>query len=75
MSMFSLVLVGFGLAPLGLLLLFWNMFPQDRGIHPIYRGSGVETLDKEPGSKTRHRRAKRERLSINAGGVSAKTRR
>lgn len=41
--MFALLLVGFSLAPLGLLLLFWNMFPQDRSIHPVYREAGVET--------------------------------
>jgi hypothetical protein len=31
---------------LGLSLLFWRMFPRDRGVHPIYRESGIETLDK-----------------------------
>jgi hypothetical protein len=35
--MFDFLLVGFSLAPLGLLLLFWRVFPHDRGLHPIYR--------------------------------------
>jgi hypothetical protein len=34
------------LAPLGLLLLFWRVFPRDRDFHPIYRESGIETTDK-----------------------------
>jgi hypothetical protein len=33
------------LAPLGVLLLFWGVFPRDRGIHPIYRESRIETTD------------------------------
>ena len=41
--MFALMLVGLRLAPLGLLILLWNMFPQDGSIHPIYRETGVET--------------------------------
>jgi hypothetical protein len=42
MSMFDFFLAALSLAPLGLFLLFWRMFPRDRGIHPIYRESGTE---------------------------------
>ena len=44
--MFALLLLGLSLAPLALLLLFWNMFPQDGSIHPIYRESRVERIAK-----------------------------
>jgi hypothetical protein len=40
--MFDYMLVGFSLAPLALLLLLWRLFPDDRGIHPIYRDSGMK---------------------------------
>jgi hypothetical protein len=39
-------LAALSLAPLGLLLLFWRVFPDDRGVHPIYRNSGIETTNK-----------------------------
>jgi hypothetical protein len=44
--MFHFFLAALSLAPLGLFLLFWRMFPRDRGIHPIYRESGTETIGK-----------------------------
>ena len=40
-------LAAISLAPLGLLLLFWSMFPDDRGIHPIYRDSGLNDTEKD----------------------------
>lgn len=40
------VLVVFSLVPFGLLLFFWKVFPQDGGIHPIYRKSGIEMIGK-----------------------------
>jgi hypothetical protein len=39
MPILDLFLAAISLAPLGLLLFFWMMFPDDRGIHPIYRDS------------------------------------
>lgn len=44
--MFDFFLLGLSLAPLGLLLFFWRVFPKDRGIHPIYRESETETAGK-----------------------------
>ena len=44
MSMLDFFLGVISLAPVGLFLLFWRMFPHDRGIHPIYRESGTETI-------------------------------
>jgi hypothetical protein len=44
--MFDFLLLGLSLAPLGLLLFFWRVFPRDRGIHPIYRESEIETTGK-----------------------------
>jgi hypothetical protein len=44
--MFGFFLAALSLAPLGVFLLFWRMFPRDRGIHPIYRESGIETIEK-----------------------------
>jgi hypothetical protein len=44
MSMFDFFLGALSLAPLGLFLLFWRMFPRDRGVHPIYRESGIEMI-------------------------------
>ena len=44
--MFDFFLAALSLTPLGLFLLFWRMFPRDRGIHPIYRESGIETIEK-----------------------------
>ena len=46
MSIFDFSLAALSLAPLGLFLLFWRMFPRDRGVHPIYRESGIEMIDK-----------------------------
>jgi hypothetical protein len=40
--MFDFFLAALSLAPVGLLLLFWRMFPRDRGVHPIYREAGIE---------------------------------
>jgi hypothetical protein len=45
--MFDFFLAALSLAPLGLFLLFWRMFPRDRGVHPIYRESGIEMIDNE----------------------------
>ncbi len=44
--MFDFFLGALSLTPLGLFLVFWRMFPRDRGIHPIYRESGIETIEK-----------------------------
>lgn len=46
MSMFEFLIAVLSLVPLGLLLLFWKVFPEDRDVHPIYREHGIETLDK-----------------------------
>jgi hypothetical protein len=62
MSMFDFFLAALSLAPLGLFLLFWRMFPRDRGMHPIYRESGIEMIDKGTGVRdmTARRPHKRE---------------
>ena len=44
--MFDFFVLGLSLAPLGLLLFFWRVFPKDRGIHPIYREPEIETMGK-----------------------------
>jgi hypothetical protein len=44
MSMFDFLLAALSLAPVGLFLLLWRIFPRDRGLHPIYRESGTETM-------------------------------
>ena len=44
MSIFDLLLAALSLAQVGLFLLFWRMFPRDRGIHPIYRESATEMI-------------------------------
>ena len=49
MSMFDFFLAALSLAPLGLLLLLWRMFPRDRGVRPIYRESGIEMIDNGTG--------------------------
>ena len=49
MSIFDLFLAALSLAPVGLFLLFWRMFPRDRGVHPIYREAGIETKDNGTG--------------------------
>jgi hypothetical protein len=51
--MFGFFLAALSLAPLGVFLAFWRMFPRDRGNHPIYRESGIDTIDKKPKSLTR----------------------
>jgi hypothetical protein len=51
MAMFDFFLGALSLAPLGLFLLFWRMFPRDRGVHPIYRESGTETIGKRTESQ------------------------
>jgi hypothetical protein len=43
--MFDFFVTAVNLAPVGLLLLFWGVFPRDCGIHPIYQESGIETVD------------------------------
>jgi hypothetical protein len=45
MSMFEFIVAALSLAQLGLLLLFWGVFPRDCGVHPIYRKLGIETID------------------------------
>jgi len=45
MSMFDFFLGALSLAPVGLFLLFWRMFPPDRSVHPIYRESGIEMIE------------------------------
>lgn len=47
MSIFDLLLAAVRLAPLGLLIFFWRMFPDDRGIHPIYRDSKSNDRQKD----------------------------
>jgi len=49
MSIFDFFLAALSLASVGLFLLFWRMFPRDRGVHPIYRESGIEMIDNGPG--------------------------
>ena len=46
MPMFDLFLTALSLAPLGLFLLFWRVFPRDTAVHPIYRESEIETTGK-----------------------------
>ena len=45
--MFDLFLAALSLAPLGLFLLFWRVFPRDTAVHPIYRESEIETTGKK----------------------------
>jgi hypothetical protein len=45
-SMFDLLLAALSLAPLGLFLLFWRVFPRDTALHPIYRKPEIETTGK-----------------------------
>jgi len=47
MSILDLFLAAIGLAQLGILLLFWRMFPDDHGIHPIYRDSRSSDTHKD----------------------------
>jgi hypothetical protein len=39
MFILDFFLAVFALAPFGLLVLFWKVFHEDRGVHPIYRNS------------------------------------
>jgi hypothetical protein len=64
--MFELGLVGFSLVPLGLLLLFWRRFPRNSGIHPIYRQSGIESMDKRTEVQDATARRPHMRLSVMA---------
>jgi hypothetical protein len=52
MSILDLLLAAISLAPLGFLFLFWRMFPDDRGIHPIYRDSRLKDTQKDRGIST-----------------------
>jgi hypothetical protein len=52
MSVFDFFLVGLSLAPFGVFILFWNLFHEDRGVHPIYRKSTTETTKLEQRSRT-----------------------
>ena len=45
--MFDFFLGALSLAPVGLFLLLWRMFPRDRGVHPIYRESEIEMIENE----------------------------
>ena len=56
MSMFDFFLAALSLVPLGVFLLFWRMFPRDRGVHPIYRESGIEMIDNRTGAQETARR-------------------
>jgi hypothetical protein len=44
--MLDLFLAALSLAPLGLFLLFWRVFPRDTAVHPIYRESEIEATGK-----------------------------
>jgi hypothetical protein len=46
MFILDFFLAVFALAPFGLLALFWKVFPEARGVHPIYRNSKTETTNK-----------------------------
>ena len=45
MIMFDFFAAAVGSAPVVLLLLFWELFPVDCGVHPICRESGTEAVD------------------------------
>jgi hypothetical protein len=53
MSMFEFIAAALSLAPLGLFLLFWGIFPRDRVVYPIYRESGSEVHEEELGTQAR----------------------
>jgi hypothetical protein len=66
MSVFDFFLVGLSLAPLGLFILFWKLFQEDRGVHPIYRESTTQTTKLEQRSRTRlHASDRRETSNAN----------
>jgi hypothetical protein len=52
MSILNLFLAEIGLALLGLLLLSWRMFPDDRGVHQIYRDSRLNDTQEDRGIST-----------------------
>ena len=52
MSILDLFLAAISLVPVGLFLLFWRMFPDDRGIHPIYKDSRFNDRQKDRGIGT-----------------------
>jgi hypothetical protein len=56
MAILDFFLAVFALAPFGLLVLFWEAFHEDLGMHPIYRNSKTETRKKNrnPGHNTAH---------------------
>ena len=56
MSMLDFFSAALSLAPVGLFLLFWKMFPRDRGVHPIYRESAIEMIDNGTGARETARR-------------------
>ena len=51
MFILDLLLAVFALAPFGLLVLFWKVFHEDRGVQPIYRNAKTET-SKQQRSRT-----------------------
>jgi len=65
MSMFDFFLAALSLAPLGLFLLFWRMFPRDRGIHPIYRDAEIEMRDNGTGAQETARRLHKSEIERN----------
>jgi hypothetical protein len=52
MSILDLFLAAISLPPVALFLLFWRMFPDDRGIHPIYRDSRLNDAQKDESIST-----------------------
>ena len=66
MSIFDFLLAALSLAQVGLFLLFWRMFPRDRGVHPIYRESGNEMIDNGTGVQDMTGRGLHKRLKANA---------
>jgi hypothetical protein len=46
MFILDFFLAVFALAPFGLLVLFWKVFPEARAVHPIYRNSTTEITKK-----------------------------
>jgi hypothetical protein len=68
MSMFDFFLAALSMAPVGLFLLFWRIFPRDRGIHPIYRESGTETT----GERTESQDVTAQRLHMKEVGRKCK---
>jgi len=46
MFILDFFLAVFALVPFGLLVLFWKVFHEDLGVHPIYRNSTTEITKK-----------------------------